>query len=488
MSTPITSAYAGEIVVELRKLPSETEWVEFKLNWEDKDDIGKYVSALANSAALAGKTKGYLVWGVDDATHELRGTAFSPTTKKVGGEVFENWLLRMMDPKVDFQFVEALVEGARVVLLVVERAFRNPVRFQSEGYIRVGSVVKKLKDVAPKERELFKALDQTPFEGLVAAERLRPERVLSLLDYPAYFRLLDLPLPTGRNGIIDAFAADGLITRGEAGGWDVTNLAAALFAANIGDFGTLERKAVRVIQYRGKSRVDSVREQVGQKGYANGFAGLIGYINGRLPSNEQIGEAFRTQVPVYPELAIRELVANALIHQDLAIKGAGPMVEIFEDRIEITNPGRPLIEANRFLGTPPRSRNEALASMMRRLRICEERGSGIAKVVFQTEIYQLPAPIFEVVGDNTRAVLLSPRPLSKLDRDSRVRACYLHACLKRVQQEYLTNSSIRERFGIAKKNSAQASRIIREAVATNMIKAHDPDAAPKFMKYVPFWA
>ncbi len=71
------------------------------------------------------------------------------------------------------------------------------------------------------------------------------------------------------------------------------------------------------------------------------------------------------------------------------------MVEIFEDRIEITNPGVPLIEANRFLGTPPRSRNEALASMMWRLRICEERGSGIAKVVFQTELYQLPAPIFE---------------------------------------------------------------------------------------------
>ncbi len=116
---------------------------------------------------------------------------------------------------------------------------------------------------------------------------------------PAYFRLLDLPLPTGRDGIIDAFAADGLITRGEAGGWNVTNLAAALFAANIGNFGTLERKAVRVIQYRGKSRVDTLREQLGQKGYASGFAALIGYINGRLPSNEQIGEAFRTEVPVY---------------------------------------------------------------------------------------------------------------------------------------------------------------------------------------------
>ena len=91
--------------------------------------------------------------------------------------------------------------------------------------------------------------------------------------------------------------------------------------------------------------------------------------------------------------AVRELVANALIHQDFSVTGAGPMVEIFDGRIEITNPGEPLVDTRRFLDNPPASRNEALTSLMRRFDICEERGSGIDKVVAEVERHQLPAPL-----------------------------------------------------------------------------------------------
>ena len=223
-------------------------------------------------------------------------------------------------------------------------------------------------------------------------------------------------------------------------------------------------------------------------GYANGFEGLIGYINSVLPSNEEIGRAFRKTVRMFPELAVRELVANAIIHQDFFVTGAGPMVEIFEDRMEITNPGVPLVETDRFLDTPPKSRNEALASLLRRIGICEERGSGVDKVVSQTEHYQLPAPVFEAPGENTRAILFAHRPLSKMDKSDRVRACYLHACLKYVNRDYLTNSSIRERFGIEVENKAMASRLIRDAVEAGMIKPYSEDAAPKLRKYVPGWA
>jgi ATP-dependent DNA helicase RecG len=113
----------------------------------------------------------------------------------------------------------------------------------------------------------------------------------------------------------------------------------------------LRRKGVRVIAYKGNSRVATIREQEGIKGYACGFEGLIGYINTLLPSNEVIGQALRRTVPMYPELAVRELVANALIHQDFFVSGAGPMIEIFEDRMEIINPGVPLVEVDRFLSS-----------------------------------------------------------------------------------------------------------------------------------------
>jgi len=322
----------------------------------------------------------------------------------------------------------------------------------------------------------------------VALEHIDADEVLRRLDAPSYFELLKLPLPDGTASIMAALADDALIAPCPTGGWNISNLGAVLFAKRLDDFGSLGRKAIRVVVYKGTSRVETEKEKAGTRGYAAGFSGLIGFINGLVPSNEVVGKALRKTVPMYPELAVRELVANALIHQDFFVTGAGPMVEIFSDRMEVTNPGEPLVAADRFLDTPPRSRNEALASLMRRIGVCEERGSGVDKVVFQTEYFQLPAPLFEVTGKSTRAVLFGHRVLGKMDKDDRVRACYLHACLKFVNRDFLTNTSVRERFGIAPKNKAMASRLIKEAVEAGVITPHDADAAPKLMKYVPWWA
>jgi predicted HTH transcriptional regulator len=380
------------------------------------------------------------------------------------------------------------VDEKPVVLLEIDAAFRHPVRFKGTEYIRVGSYKKKLKDFPEKERDLWRVFDHSPFEHRITVGHVPGEEVLRLLDYPAYFDLLELPLPDGRAAILDALQQDGLVQSDTDGHWDITNLGAILFAKKLDSFPGLKRKAVRVIHYKGKGRTETLREQVGSKGYAAGFEGLLDFIMTLVPSNEVIEQALRKTVPMFPELAVRELVANALIHQDFFVTGAGPMVEIFDDRIEITNPGEPLVDTSRFVDTPPKSRNETLASLMRRFRICEERGSGIDKVVSQVELFQLPAPLFEVPDGFTRAVLFAHRPLSKMDREDRIRACYLHACLKWVMRDYLTNASLRNRFGIEERNKATVSRYIREAVKADMIKPYDETASRKMMKYVPYWA
>jgi ATP-dependent DNA helicase RecG len=488
MTTDRSTDYLVGLVRELCKLPRETEWVEFKENNAKPEEIGEYLSALANSAALVGKAFAYLIWGVNDATHEVTGTRFSPSAERVGAEELENWLLRLLAPKIHFRFYEFEMADKPLVLLEIGRAFRHPVQFQGQEFIRIGSYRKRLKDFPEKEKALWRIFDQTPFENLIAAPDLGGDEVLRLLDYPAYFELLKLPLPENRDGILQALMGDELILPTDGGRWNITNLGATLFARRQGDFHSLRRKTVRVIAYKGNSRVETIREQDGQKGYASGFEGLIGFINALLPSNEVIGKALRTTVPMYPELAVRELVANALIHQDFFITGSGPMIEIFADRMEITNPGLPLVRTERFLDTPPRSRNEALASLMRRIGVCEERGSGVDKVVFQTELFQLPAPIFEETGENTRAVLFAHRSLTRMDKADRVRACYLHACLRYVNRDYMTNASLRERFGIEAHNSATASRLIKEALEAKAIRLHDEAAANKLKKYVPSWA
>ena len=483
-----SNEYIDGLVRELCKLPHETEWVEFKGNNQDPHLIGEYISALSNAAALNGKAFAYMVWGVEDGSHVFTGTSFSPASARKGNEPLETWLLRLLSPKIHFGFFELNLDGHSVVLLEIGRAFRHPVRFQNEAFIRVGQVKKPLKDAPERERELWRILDRTLFEDLPAVEHISSDEVLRMLDYTVYFDLLELPLPANREGILTALKNDNLIRACEAGGWDITNLGAILFAKKLGDFPQLKRKAIRVIQYRGAGRTDTLREQEISKGYASGFEGLITYIHGLLPVNEVIEKALRKTVAVFPELAVRELVANALIHQAFFVTGAGPMVEIFDDRIEITNPGEPLVDTQRFVDTPPKSRNETLASMMRRFRICEERGSGIDKVIAQIEIYQLPAPLFEVPEGFTRVVLFAHKPLIAMDKAERVRACYLHACLKYVSREFLTNASLRERFGVEEKNKAAVSRYIREAVDAGVIKPFDEDAARKLMKYVPFWA
>lgn len=270
--------------------------------------------------------------------------------------------------------------------------------------------------------------------------------------------------------------------------YNISNVGTILFARNLEDFSNLGRKALRIIVYQGDNRVKTIKEHKMDKGYAIGFKDAIEYINDLLPRNEEIGEVFRREVRMYPEIAVRELVANALIHQDFSITGTGPMVEIFTNRMEITNPGIPLVQTDRFLDSPPKSRNEALASFMRRIGICEERGSGVDKIVFETELYQLPAPLFEVTGEHTRAILFARQKLREMDREDRIRASYLHACLKYVQRDYMTNTSLRKRFAIEEKNSAIASRLIKEAVEAKRIKPHDTTASKKYMKYTPHWA
>ena len=164
------------------------------------------------------------------------------------------------------------------------------------------------------------------------------------------------------------------------------------------------------------------------------------------------------------------------------------MVEIFDTRLEITIPGLPLVDPARFVDAPPRSRNEALASMMRRVRVCEERGSGWDKIAFEIDYHQLPAPLIETPQSHTRVVLFSPRPLREMDKEDRIRAVYLHACLRYVNPEHTTNSSIRARFGIEAWNSATARRLISDAVEAGVIVPYDSHAPRRLMRYVPFWA
>lgn len=479
--------YLG-LVRELLKLPKECEWIEFKYNNSKKEDIGEYITALSNSAALLGKTVAYVIWGIEDESRKILGTSFGPFSQKIGNEELENWLLQRLNPKLHFRFHRLVFDEKVVILLEIPAASKHPTSFQHEEFIRVGSYRKKLKDFPEKERELWRALDKIPFESLFAMERIDGDKVLQLLDYTALFDLLGNSVPDGNKAILESLISEELIIQNEGGNFNITTLGAILFAKRIADFKTIERKVMRVIRYKGTDRLDTLKEQPGGKGYASGFEGLIDYIMGQLPSNEIIEKSLRKSIPMYPELAVRELVANAIVHQDFFEHGTGPMIEIFDNRIEITNPGIPLINIHRFLDSPPKSRNEKLASLMRRFGVCEERGSGIDKVVSQTELYQLPAPLFETPNGFTKVVLFAHMDFNDMSKDDKIRACYLHACLQFVNRHKMTNKSLRERFGLPENKVSIVTRVINSTVEAGLITNSSTSESRRDTSYVPYWS
>jgi predicted HTH transcriptional regulator len=374
------------------------------------------------------------------------------------------------------------------MILEIPAATSAPVNFDSIPYIRIGSATPKLTEYPERYQKLIQAMRPYSWEQGIARQYATGDDVLDLLDYSKYFRLTSQPLPDNRPGIFERLEADQLICKDVGDKWNITNVGAILFASDLNKFTpSLARKAVRFIAYDGKNRGATViHRQDGSKGYANGFEGLVGYINRLLPLNEHIGKALRKSMPLFPELAIRELIANALIHQDMTISGTGPQIELFEDRIEITNPGKPLVQVDRMIDLPPRSRNEILATLMRRMGICEEQGSGLDKVILEVEIFQMPPPLFRDDNESVQVVLYSPRTFAKMTPEERIRACYHHAILKFISGDHLTNSSLCTRFGIEKKNAAQTSKVIRAALKAGFIKTADPEH-PR-AGYLPSWA
>lgn len=466
----------------------ETEWLEFKTN-PDLVTVGEYISSLSNSAACLGRDSAYLVYGVDNDTHQIVGTKTSLTHAKIKNQEFESWLLQKLSPPINFKFHEFKFEDAIPVIIVEIQAAQNvPVKFDGEEYIRIGSYQKKLRSYPEKERELWRAFDKVKFEQQVATDALSSQGVFDLLNVDDYFKMLKIPLPETKEAALTVLQADQLIKQGTAGVWQITHLGALVLAKNLSQFPSLVRKTVRVIKYGSRGRLDTEREVDFNKGYASCFAELLRTVMLMLPAKEMIGKGLRQVDAPFSELAVRELLANALIHQDFQIAGTGPMIEIFPDRLEITNPGIPLVPPDRFLDLPPISRNEWLASLLRRMDICEERGSGFDKVATVIEASLTPAPRIEISNNHTRVTLFAPKSFSNLSKEERMQMCYLHCCLRYVNKQVMTNTSLRTRFGIGEKNRSMISRVIRDSVEASLVKAIDSSAGPRNLGYIPIWA
>lgn len=396
-----------------------------------------------------------------------------------------------MEPPLAIEHAVETFQGMPVLLVHVPEQPVKPAhrrgRPLDETWVRSGGSTRK----ASRQEVGALMLDsRTPrWEQQRASPMLALEDVQGLLDLDAVAGLLQRPLPAGPEHLGRWLAEEGLAVA-DGRGWYVTHFGAVAAARRLVEFPSLERKRLRVVRYRGTNKVQTIEEVPFEGGYAVGFEGLIAYLKRVLPHSEIIQQALRVETTVFPEIALRELIANALIHQDFSITGTGPMVDLFDDRIVITNPGAllPGKRPDRLIGTTPESRNEQLAGSFRRFRICEERGTGFQKVVQAIELFGLPPLQLQPDENAFRVTLWAPRKFTDMDMAERIEACYQHAVLQYVSSRTLTNTTLRERFKLSEKQRNTVTNLIATAVEAGRIRRKDLGSGNKFAEYLPYWA
>ena len=417
------------------------------------------------------------------------GVADKPPRTVVGTQAIPNRvdttqkIFQKLGFRVDIEEVNH-PDGRVLVFHIPSRPRGTAYHFEGKYLMRSGEAL-----VPMSEDQLRRIFSEGQPDWLEEASRtgLDAQEVVELLDTQKFFELLKIPYPTNRTGVLARLKEERLVDKTD-GTYTIRRLGAILLAKKLKSFPDVACKAPRVVVYSGSSKLETRLDQTGIYGYAVSFKPLVNFIMAQLPQNELIEDALRKEVKLVPDVVIRELVANALIHQDFTMSGASVMIEVYSNRVEVSNPGEPLVPVERFIDGY-QSRNERLADIMRRFGICEEKSSGIDRVVQSAEMFQLPAPDFKAVFRRTVVLSYGPRPFDEMDRNDRVRACYQHCVLKWVMSERMTNQSLRERFCLSEDKAAIASQIIAATIESDLIKSDESvGSSRKFARYIPFWA
>jgi ATP-dependent DNA helicase RecG len=462
-----------------------------ELDWKaelspDKRRLTEHLSAFSNFCG-----GGFLVYGIDPTgvPRGIEEPAIHATINQLA-----NLGRSAVEPPIALDHSVESYESVRLLFVYIPESGVKPVHLRGKSldtaFIRSGGTTRR---ASRPEIGTMMSHSQTPrWEELRASTMLsQDDALLAQLNTDSILKMADRPLPSSQEELLNWLVGEKFLIREPSGGGYITNLGAIAAARQLKEFPDLIRKAIRVIVYDGVNKSKTKLEKEGERGYAIGFQGLLQFVMSLLPQSEVIEQALRVKRTVYPEIALRELIANALIHQDFSISGTSPLIEVFDDRIVISNPGGllPSKELDRLIGTQPESRNELLARSFRRYKICEERGSGLFKAGIEVELYGLPPMEFQAGSNYFRVTLYGPRSFKQMTARERLEASYQHAVLKHLSGNAMTNKSLRERLKMPEKQRTMVSVLIQTAIDNGRIKPVDlANKSRKYAKYVPFWA
>lgn len=374
----------------------------------------------------------------------------------------------------------------RVVCFIIPQAEGLPVNYEGVYYTRIGAQTKHMPALELQrlmaESKPARWLDEICLSGLT------PLEVMNLLEVHRFYQMMKAPWPGDLDEVMQGLAAEGMLvpeqTRKE---YAITKMGMLLLAKSFeGCPDDIAWKSVRIVKYKGKSNTDDILfDETFDKGLATGFDGMVDKAMSRMESHYERKGSQRHVIDFVPRDAVRELLANAIIHRDFNV-AKKVLLEIFSDRVKITNAGQSLTAPERMIDKN-QTRNMKLLEVMSKCGLSEDLGSGIDKVVEAVEYRHAPPPSFESQEGATEVTLYSEK--FKMEREHLRVACYQHCALKHVRKQFMTNSSFRERLNLDEASARTVSKILSGLVEKKIIKkVSDNGDSKKYARYVPYWA
>ena len=359
--------------------------------------------------------------------------------------------------------------------------------YKSDHWIRKGSQLVKM--TSQDFRTIHKEVDPHWLEALVI-KNASADEIIELLDIEQFYQLQKVktrPAQTAR--IMNDLLEEGMIVKARSEDkYGLNRMGALLLAKSIRACSKdLRSKRVRVIKYQGNAKRDASLDEDWDKGYATGFDDLVDLVFKQMENREVFENGtIRREQAFVPRTALRELIANAIIHQDFDSE-RDLVVEIFDNRVIIVNPGISLLDGEDMI-LKHQARNTKVVDAMRLFGICEKRSSGIDNAIMALE-EEGHAPVeyrmSKSVGE-TEAYLRGVQHYDDLGRELRELACRQHCAVRYVLGNYMTNESLRNRFRLGDDKTKEISKLIQRMVEEGHIKPFEGNGnSKKYASYVP---
>tara|TARA_R100000935_G_scaffold57971_1_gene93390 strand:+ start:6439 stop:8118 length:1680 start_codon:yes stop_codon:yes gene_type:complete len=379
------------LIDELRALPKETEWAEFKLSTiKPQERLGDYISGLSNAACVNNQAFGFLILGVDDNDHSVKGTTYNFKNRKQGNEELEFWIRRYLSPSIRFEYFECDYNAIhKIEIFRIPAAVGEPTNFQGKASIRLATSLTQLKEYPLYAKKIYNSQEDWSAKKIKSAtiDDLDPKAILLA---KGKFKEKQAGKPFYAE--IDDWSNELFLDKAKITiGGKITNTAIIL----LGKPESTHFISPSVAQITWKLDTE-------QKAYEHFGTPLFLSINDVLkqirivrhkffPNNQLIA----TEVLNYDAEVILEALNNCIAHQDYS----------YHSRILLTEKANKLIFENAgsffegkaddyLLGnkTPDKYRNKFLAEAMFNLNMIDSMGYGIHKMTKSQYQRYFPLP------------------------------------------------------------------------------------------------